>query len=407
MDLPAPASGEIVELTIKVGDPIRSGDRIGLMKRRGAAPQPESKPAAGRTAVPVESGEPAGASTRDTESVIPPAEAPADAASGDIAAGISQLEKRQQARPETPALWAGRGEIYAGPAVRVLAKELGVDLGAVSGSGPKGRIVKEDVQQHVKTRLAAPAGSAGGGAIPPIPEVDFAAFGEIELQPMSGIQKATVTNMSRAWLNVPHVTQFDDADVTDLESFRAGLKPEMERRGVKLTPLPFLLKAAAIALREHPRFNSSLHADGEHVVMKKYFHVGIAVDTPRGLMVPVIRDVLDKTLWDLAAEARDLAGKARDRKLKPADMQGGCFTISSLGPIGGSGFTPIVNAPEVAILGVSRLAVKPVWTGEAFEPRKMLPLGLSYDHRQINGADAGAFMTFLCQLLGDIRRFVL
>ena len=293
--------------------------------------------------------------------------------------------------------------VYAGPAVRQLAREMGITLGEVSGSGPKGRILREDLRAYVKTRLAAPPSAA----LPTLPDVDFAAFGPIETVALSNIQKATVTNMSRSWLNVPHVTQFDYADVTELEAFRDSLKPEMAQRGNKLTPLPFLLLAVARALREHPRFNAALAPDGVNLVLKKYCHVGIAVDTPQGLVVPVIRDVDRKTVWELAAEARELADKARNRKLKLAEMQGACFTISSLGNIGGEGFTPIVNAPEVAILGVSKLAVRPVWNGQEFLPRKTLPLSLSYDHRVINGADAGNFLTYLVAVLGDLRRLLL
>ena len=246
-----------------------------------------------------------------------------------------------------------------------------------------------------------------GVGIPAIPEIDFSQFGEVDIQPMSKLHKVTAANMQRAWLNVPHVTQFDDVDITDLEEFRASLKEEAGKNGVKLSPLPFMLKACALALKAHSSFNVSLHADGENIVHKHYVHIGVAVDTPVGLVVPVVRNVDQKSIWQLAAEVAELAEKAKQRKLKPADMQGGCFTISSLGGIGGTGFTPIVNAPEVAILGVSRLAVKPQWDGQAFVPRKMLPLALSYDHRAVNGADAGRFMTYLGQLLADVRRLAL
>ena len=299
--------------------------------------------------------------------------------------------------------------IYAGPAVRKLAREFGVELAAVTGSGPKGRILKEDVQNFVKSSLRGGTATAvpAGTGIPPIPRVDFAAFGEVDVQPLSRVDKLTAANMQRSWLNVPHVTQFDDVDITALEAFRAEMKAEAEKRGVKLTPLPFLLKACAAALKANPKLNSSLQGDGEHIVYKQYVHIGVAVDTPAGLMVPVVRDVDRKNLFELAAETAELAQKAKDRKLKPVDMQGGCFSISSLGGIGGTGFTPIVNAPEVAILGVSKLAVKPVWDGSDFAPRKMLPLALSYDHRVVNGADAGRFMTELASLLADIRRLLL
>lgn len=299
--------------------------------------------------------------------------------------------------------------VYAGPAVRRLARELGIDLERVPGSGPKGRIQKDDVKSFVKSLMAnkVPASAVAGGGIPPIPAVDFAQFGAVDIQPLTSMGKAIANNMQRAWLNVPHVTQWDDADITDLEKFRESLKTDAEKRGVKLSPLPFLFKACAAALKANPKFNASLTADGERMVFKQYVHIGMAVDTPAGLVVPVLRDVDKKSVWDLAAEAAELAQKAKERKLKAADMQGGCFTISSLGNIGGLGFTPIVNAPELAILGVSKLTIKPVWNGEVFEPRKMLPLSLSYDHRAINGADAGRFFTTLNQLLTDIRRLVL
>jgi pyruvate dehydrogenase E2 component (dihydrolipoamide acetyltransferase) len=269
-------------------------------------------------------------------------------------------------------------------------------------------VLKEDLHAFVKRSLASPAAEASSGTgIAPVPEVDFAQFGEIEVNARSKLDKLTASNMLRSWLNVPHVTQFDDADITELEAFRASLKPEAERRGTRLTPMPFILKACAVALRDNPKFRSSLADGGESLVTKQYVHIGMAVDTPAGLVVPVIRDVDKKNVWELAEEVLAMAEKARDRKLKPADMQGGCFTISSLGNIGGTGFTPIVNAPEVAILGVSRADTRPVWDGQAFAPRKLLPLSLSYDHRVINGGDGGRFMTQLVALLGDIRQILM
>ena len=301
---------------------------------------------------------------------------------------------------------AAAGAVYAGPAVRKLARELGVDLNSVSGSGPRNRILKEDVQAFVRNAVSGAAPASGAG-IPPIPPVDFAEFGEVDAQPLSRIDKLTAANMHRNWLNVPHVTQLEEADVSKLETFRADMKKEGERRGVKLTPLPFLLKAAAAALRANPRLNAALHPDGEHLVYRRYAHIGMAVDTPAGLVVPVIRDADRKNLWELAAETAELAAKARDRKLSPAEMRGACFTISSLGRIGGTGFTPIVNAPEVAILGVSRMEVKPRWNGKEFVPKQILPLSLSYDHRVVNGALAGRFLTDLAASLEDIRRLLL
>tara|TARA_B110000037_G_scaffold28991_1_gene34532 strand:+ start:15687 stop:17372 length:1686 start_codon:yes stop_codon:yes gene_type:complete len=298
-------------------------------------------------------------------------------------------------------------DVYAGPAVRLLARELGVSLEKVSGSGPRGRVQKDDVNDYVKSALKAGPASAAGTGIPLVPAVDFSQFGEIETIAMSKIQKLTAANMQRNWLNVPHVTHFDEADITDLEAFRKSLKDEGEKRGIKVTPVAFLIKGLAAAMQAHPEFNRSLAADGEHFIQKRYCNIGMAVDTPRGLMVPVIKDANEKGIWDISADIMALASSARDGKLKPGDMQGGCFTVSSLGAIGGMGFTPIVNSPEVGILGVSKSQMKPVWNGTEFVPRLMLPLCLSYDHRVINGGDAGRFMTHLVKSLSDIRHLSL
>jgi pyruvate dehydrogenase E2 component (dihydrolipoamide acetyltransferase) len=295
----------------------------------------------------------------------------------------------------------------------MLARQLGVNLAEVKASGPRGRIVKDDVKAYVKSvmenRGKAPAGgvAVGGAGIPQVPEIDFSQFGPVELVKMSKIKKLTAANMTRNWLNVPAVTQFDDADISEIEAFRKSIKDEAEKAGVKLTPLPFLIKACAAALRDEPTFNVSMHADGEHIVQKDYVHIGMAVDTPNGLMVPVIRDADKKGIYQIAQESNALAKKAREGKLTPKEMQGGCFTISSLGAIGGKGFTPIVNCPEVAILGVSRAEMKPVWNGKEFAPRFMLPLSLTYDHRAINGGDAGRFFTYLNSVLADVRRLLL
>lgn len=329
--------------------------------------------------------------------VSKPASAPANAESKAPSAPAASATADADANDSTG--------FYAGPAVRKLARELGVQLGRVAGSGPQGRILKEDLQQFVHKALSAPAATATGGAtLPVVPEIDFGKFGEVEITQRSKLDKLTAANMHRSWLNVPHVTQFDDADITDLEAFRATLKREAERRELKLSPLPFVLKACAVALRDNAKLNSSLARGGDDLVYKHYIHIGMAVDTPAGLVVPVIRDVDRKSIWDLAAEVAELAAKARDRKLSPAEMQGGCFTVSSLGGIGGNGFTPIVNTPEVAILGVSKAAIKAVWTGTEFAPRTLLPLALSYDHRVVNGGDGGRFLTQLVSLLGDIRQ---
>ena len=297
--------------------------------------------------------------------------------------------------------------VYAGPAVRKLAREFGVSLGKVAGTGAKGRILKEDLQQYVARALQEPAMPANGGVLPAIPEQDFARFGSVEHVSRSRIDKLTADNMVRSWLNIPHVTQFEDADISGLERFRKDLKGEADERNVRLTPLPFILKACAVALRDHPKLKSSLADNGETLVMKQYCHIGMAVDTPAGLVVPVIQDVDKKSIWELASEVAALAECARDKQLKPDDMQGGVFTVSSLGAIGGRGFTPIINAPEVAILGVGRAAVQPVWDGEVFRPSTMLPLALSYDHRVVNGGDGGRFLTELAALLADVKRMVM
>ena len=295
--------------------------------------------------------------------------------------------------------------MYAGPAVRKLARELGVDLTLVEGSGNKGRVQKEDLQNFVKSRLQGPAtaGAAGGSGIPAIPDIDFSQFGEVEEKPMSKLHKVTAANMHRNWLNVPAVAQFNEADVTGLEEFRNAQRKESDKRGVKLTPLPFMLKACAKVLDEYKQFNVSLHSSGETLIQKKYIHIGVAVATEAGLVVPVIRNVDQKNIWQIAAELTEMTDKAKNRRLSKEDMQGACFTISSLGAIGGTSFTPIVNAPEVGILGISKTQVKPVYINNEFVPRQMLPFVLCYDHRAVNGVDAGMFVTRLAEILSDIR----
>jgi len=301
---------------------------------------------------------------------------------------------------------------YASPAVRAFARELGVDIARVSGSERGGRITREDVQQFVKSVMAgggAPAAGAGGGGLNllPWPQIDFTRFGEVETKPLSRIKKLSGANLARNWAMIPHVTQFEDADITDLEALRVALNKENEKAGIKVTMLAFLIKASVAALQKYPDFNASLDASGENLVMKKYFNIGFAADTPNGLVVPVIRDCDKKGVLDIAQEMSALAKKARDGKLTPGEMSGGCFSISSLGGIGGTMFTPIINAPEVAILGVSRSSTKPAWNGKEFEPRLTLPLSLSYDHRVIDGAAAARFAVYLSQLLGDMRRALL
>jgi pyruvate dehydrogenase E2 component (dihydrolipoamide acetyltransferase) len=302
------------------------------------------------------------------------------------------------------------GKSHASPSIRRFARELGVDLSLVKGSAEKGRITKDDVQNYVKVALSTPRGTAtgiGGIQLLDMPVVDFAKFGEIESKPLSRIKKISGANLHRNWVMLPHVTQFDEADITELEAFRKEIGAEYAKQGVKITPLVFLLKAVVMALQKFPEFNASLDASGENLILKKYFHIGVAVDTPDGLMVPVIRDVDQKGLVQLAKELGEISQRARDKKLTAAEMQGGCFSISSLGGIGGTAFTPIINAPEVAILGVSRSSMKPVWKEGEFVPRLMLPLSLSYDHRVIDGASGARFTTALAQVLSDVRRLVL
>ncbi|WP_449101949.1 dihydrolipoyllysine-residue acetyltransferase [Pseudomonas extremaustralis] len=389
MEIPSPAAGVVESIAVKLEDEVGTGDFILKLKVQGAAPAAAPAPAAAAPAAKAEAA-PAAAAT-------PAPSAPAEAAPAAAAAAPAP----------------SGAKVHAGPAVRQLAREFGVELSAVSASGPHGRVLKEDVQAYVKSVMnkakeAPAAGSATGGAgIPPIPVVDFSRFGETEEVPMTRLMQIGASSLHRSWLNIPHVTQFDQADITDLEAFRVAQKAVAEKAGVKLTVLPLLLKACAHLLKELPDFNSSLAPSGKAIIRKKYVHIGFAVDTPDGLLVPVIKNVDQKSLLQLAAEAAALAAKARDKKLTADDMQGACFTISSLGHIGGTGFTPIVNAPEVAILGVSKATIQPVWDGKAFQPKLMLPLSLSYDHRVINGAAAARFTQRLSQLLNDIRTILL
>ncbi|MYA67212.1 MAG: dihydrolipoyllysine-residue acetyltransferase [Gammaproteobacteria bacterium] len=380
MEVPSPHAGVVESLLVEIGAQVKTGAAI--LRLRVERAEEVSKPAlsgvAAASAPEPKEPEPAAPTTPPTATASP---AQADAAGADPGANV-----------------------YAGPAVRKLARELGVDLTLIKGSGARGRIVKEDVHEFVKSSIGWPAAGAAPSAVP---DVDFSRFGEVEQVSRSKLAKVTAANMHRSWLAVPHVAQFEEADVTELEEFRAGLKAEAESRGVKLTPLPFLLKACAQTLREFPQFNVSIHSSGEHLIQKQYVHIGVAVATEAGLVVPVMRDVDRKNIWQLAEEVAEASAKARERKLTPEDMQGACFTISSLGAIGGTGFVPIVNAPEVAILGVARTAVKPVWRDGEFVPRTMLPLTLTYDHKAVNGVDGGRFATHLSALLGDIRRLLL
>jgi pyruvate dehydrogenase E2 component (dihydrolipoamide acetyltransferase) len=393
MDIPAPFAGTVKEIKLKVGDKVSEGSLVLLMDTSNvdapAAAAPVVKSFTPPAATTVATVPPPSHPAPEVPAHIPPKHRP------DPVAASSQVCEGKPA--------------HASPAVRRFARELGADLCRVKGSGPRGRILKEDVQNWIKAELAKPTGEAIGLGIAPAPVVDFAQFGEIESQALSRIKKLSGVNLHRNWVTAPHVTQFDEADITDLEDFRKSMADEAARRGVKLTLLAFMMKAVVNALRTFPQFNASLATDGESLILKKYFHVGFACDTPDGLVVPVIRDVNKKDVMDIARELGELSELARERKLKVDAMQGGCFTISSLGGIGGTAFTPIINCPEVAILGLSRAEMKPVWNKatKAFEPRLVLPLSLSYDHRVIDGADGARFTSHLRLMLSDVRRLLL
>ncbi len=387
MEIPSPISGEVVSVKVSQGSKVSEGDL--LIEVRA------TQSAASETPAPV------------AETTVAPAAAKTETPAAQPTQAVAQPDIPHHSKAYEGELVSPSKAVHAGPAVRKLAREFGVDLGLVKGTGPKGRIVKDDVANWTKQRLSEPQKAISGAGIPEIPDQDFSKFGPIEVKTLTRIQQITAQNMARNWLNVPHVTQFDEADVTDLEAFRSQLKPQMEKRGVKVSSLAFVVKACAAALQEFPKFNVSLMADGRQIVQKQYFHIGIAVDTPNGLIVPVIKDVDQKSIWEIAAEIIDLATRGRQGKVKPTEMQGGCFTISSLGGLGGTAFTPIVNAPEVAILGLSNNQIKPFWDGSQFVPRTFTPLSLSYDHRAVNGADAAKFTTYLGKVLGDIRHLVM
>ena len=374
IEVPSPVAGTVRELKVQVGDKVSQGSLLLLLEAGDAVSATPAVPAAAASASHGPAPTPA------TPASVPASDAP------------------------------GGAKAHASPSVRRFARELGVDIARVPGSGPKGRITQQDVQAYVKGILggAAAAPSAGGGVeldLLPWPKVDFAKFGPVEAKPLSRIRKLSGANLWRNWVMIPHVTQFDEADITDLEAFRVSVNQDSEKTGVKLTMLAFLIKASVVALKKFPDFNASL--DGDNLILKQYFHIGFAADTPNGLVVPVIRDADRKGVVDIAREMAELSRKARDGKLGPAEMQGGCFSISSLGGIGGTAFTPIINAPEVAILGVSKSEIKPQWDGKQFAPRLQLPLSLSYDHRVIDGASAARFTSFLCQLLADMRKSML
>ena len=411
LEVPSSIAGVVKELKVKVGDTLSEGSVVALIEGAGAAAAPRAEPEAGARPTPsAETGarvEPVQVASQP-DNIAQASIDKADAAVAPMGAGLPPV------RFEADALLPDKVP-YASPAVRLFARELGVDLGQVRGSARAGRITREDVQQFVKGALAgggavaatATVAAGGGLSLLPWPKVDFAKFGEIEVKPLARIKKISGANLARNWAMIPHVTQHDDADITELEALRIQLNKENEKAGIKLTMLAFLMKASVAALQKFPDFNASLDAAGENLTLKKYFHIGFAADTPNGLMVPVVRDCDRKGVNQIAQETGELAKKAREGKLGPAEMSGGCFSISSLGGIGGTAFTPIVNAPEVAILGVSKSAMKPVWDGKAFQPRLVLPLSLSYDHRVIDGAAAARFTAYLAQLLGDMRRVLL
>jgi pyruvate dehydrogenase E2 component (dihydrolipoamide acetyltransferase) len=399
MEVPAPAAGVVRDLKVKVGDKVSEGHPILSLEvtAEGAA-----APAAAAPAPPAPPPSP------PAPAAAAPAAAPASAPAG-YGTPAAQAPAPAPAQVDE----AGFSRAHASPGVRRFARELGVDLSKVKGSGPKERILKEDVQAFVKQALAAPghaaagAGAGLGFALPAMPSIDFSKFGPVEAKPLSRIKKISGTNLHRNWVAIPHVTQHDEVDITEMEAFRKQIGEEAQKQGVKLTPLAFMIKACVAALKQFPAFNASLSPDGESLVLKKYYHIGVAVDTPNGLVVPVIRNADQKGVVALARELGEVSARMRDGKISPADMQGGTFSISSLGGIGGTHFTPIINAPEVAILGVSRSSTRPVWKDGAFVPRLMLPISLSYDHRVIDGAEGARFITFLNGVMNDIRRLIL
>ena len=436
LEVPAPFAGVVKELKVKLGDTLSEGSVVAMIEAADAAaskPAAAPAPAAKAEVATSETGakvEPVAAAAQPDKiaqrEIAQEQSAPASAVSSPAPTPQALDSKPgldpEASPPHSPPVEFNADAVlpqkvpHASPSVRLFARELGVDLTQVKGSERAGRISKEDVQKYVKSALAGGGGGAsaapvaGGGNglnLLPWPKVDFAKFGEIEVKPLSRIKKISGANLARNWAMIPHVTQHDHADITDLEELRVVLNKENEKAGIKLTMLVFIMKAVVAGLKKYPDFNASLDASGENLTLKKYFHIGFAADTPNGLVVPVIRDVDKKGLAELAREMSELAGKARDGKLGPAEMSGGCFSISSLGGIGGTAFTPIVNAPEVAILGVSKSSIQPVWDGKQFQPRLQLPLSLSYDHRVIDGASAARFTAYLAQLLGDMRRVLL
>ena len=403
MEVPSPAGGVVKELRVKVGDKVSEGALVLVLEAADGAPAAPQEAAAPAPPPPMEvppspdvakGGSAAGGQTAAASPPPPPGPAVSPVPAGKTGSPVDET---------------GFGRAHASPSVRRFARELGVDLSRVRGSGPKERILNEDVQGYVKAELARPRGAGGGIGfnLPPLPQVDFAKFGPVDMQPLSRIKKLSGANLHRNWVSIPHITQHDEAEISELESFRKSQAEEAKKSGLKITMLGFLMKAVVVALKQHPEFNASLSADGESLILKRYYHIGIAVDTPNGLVVPVIRDVDKKGLLELANALGEVSARMRAGKIAPADLQGGCFSISSLGGLGGTLFTPIINAPEVAILGVGKAVMKPLWNGKEFTPRLMLPLSLSYDHRVIDGAQGARFISYLSSVLSDIRRLVL
>jgi pyruvate dehydrogenase E2 component (dihydrolipoamide acetyltransferase) len=388
MEIPSNSAGIVKDITTAIGDEISEGSVILIIEETATSTAKPSEPEVATQTAKI---------TPEPEKQIP-------------STPIQPVPTQQKPSPTANIDDVSFSTAYASPSVRKFARELGVDLGRISGSGRKQRILRDDIKGFVKTALSSKSGPPPSNntslGISPMPVIDFSQFGDIKSQPLSKINKLTGEFLHRSWLTVPHVTQFDEADITEMEAFRKQMGKEMERDGIKITPLAFIIQAVVASLKAFPRFNSSLDASGEQLILKSYYNVGVAVDTSDGLVVPVIRDADKKSLVDISQEIRDFASKARNKKLKPSDMQGGCFTISSLGGIGGTKFTPIVNTPEVAILGVSRSKMQPEWNGSEFEPRLILPLSLSYDHRVIDGADGAKFTSYLSKILADIRRLL-
>jgi pyruvate dehydrogenase E2 component (dihydrolipoamide acetyltransferase) len=400
MDVPAPMAGRITQVKLKQGDKVSEGSLIVLLEPAEASPAQAvpsaSAPGATPSAAPARA--PAAAAPASPTPAVVATAAPAAPAPAAAAAAPAPAARADGTIDE-----AAFSRAYASPSVRKFARELGANLGQIKGTGVKGRISHEDVKAHVKRILTAPPAAAPGSALPKVPVVDFALFGAVEVKPLSRIQRISGARLQASWINLPHVTQHEDADITDLEAVRVALKSKASQEGVRLTPLVFIIKACLLALQEFPRFNSSLDASGENLVFKKYFNIGFAADTPNGLVVPVIANADRLGLYEIARVLGTMSEKARAGKLKNTEMQGGSFTITSLGGIGGTAFTPIINAPEVAILGVSKSSQKPVYDKGAFLPRLMLPLSLSYDHRVIDGAEAARFVVYLAKILGDVK----